>query len=190
MPPLYSSAEQLYLLQLARNSIKHGLEHNEALTPCAADFDDHLKENAAAFVTLEKQGALRGCIGSVEAYRPLIEDVAEHAWNAAFRDPRFSPVSPSEFSQLHIEISVLTAPQTISFKSEKDFRAQVVPRKDGLILQDGHRRSLFLPAVWEKLPDLNSFLSHLKQKAGLPENHWSGTIQFKRFYSFEFSESV
>jgi len=76
MPPLYSNAEQLQLLQLARNSIKHGIEHNGALTPCAADFDDHLKENAAAFVTLEKQGELRGCIGSAEAYRPLIEDVA------------------------------------------------------------------------------------------------------------------
>ena len=189
MTELYSRAEQLQLLQLARNSIKHGLEHNEALAPCEADFDDHLKASAAAFVTLEKQGELRGCIGSIEAYRSLIEEVAEHAWNAAFRDPRFSPVSFPELAQLHIEISILTAPQTISFHTEPEFMDQIIPGKDGLILQDGHRRSLFLPAVWEKLPDLDSFLSHLKQKAGLPENYWSETIQFKRFYSFEFSES-
>jgi hypothetical protein len=142
----------------------------------------------AAFVTLEKQGDLRGCIGSVEAYRPLIEDVAGNAWNAAFTDPRFSPLTPAEFQLLHIEISVLTRPEDMSFDSEEDLKHQLVPGQDGLIIRDGYHRGLFLPAVWDKLPDVDSFLSHLKQKAGLPRGFWSDSISCQRFYSFEFSD--
>ncbi len=184
----YSYAEQGQLLQLARASIQHGLKYGPAIGVNHQDFSKRLCEHGAAFVTLEKHQKLRGCIGSVEAYRPLVDDVAEHGWNAAFKDPRFSPLTPEEFDHLQIEISVLTKAEEMVFHSEQDFIRQIVPGEDGLILEDGYHRSLFLPAVWEKLPDIDSFLSHLKQKAGLRANHWSNTIQFKRFYSFEFSE--
>ncbi len=186
--PLFSPAEQKQLLDLARASIQHGLDHGHALTVDADAFDTHLTEHGAAFVTLEKHRQLRGCIGSVEAYRPLVEDVAENAWNAAFRDPRFSPLNQNEFKLLQLEISILTVPEKMTFASEQDFIDQIVPGTDGIVLQDGYRRSLFLPAVWEKLPVVDTFLSHLKQKAGLPANHWSSTITFKRFYSFEFGD--
>ena len=185
---LYSISEQDQLLSLARDSIQHGLDHGQSITIDLDHFSSHLREFGAAFVTLEKHGELRGCIGSVEAYRPLVEDVAEHAWNAAFRDPRFTPLNQNEFKLLQLEISILTVPRDMEFISEQDLIDQIVPGKDGLVLSDGYRRSLFLPAVWEKLPDIESFMSHLKQKAGLSANHWSSTIKFQRFYSFEFSD--
>jgi len=124
----------------------------------------------------------------VEAYRPLVEDVAENAWHAAFTDPRFKPLSPTEFLQLHIEISVITQPEEVSSDSELDVKHQLVPGRDGLIIRDEHHRGLFLPAVWDKLPDVDSFLSHLKQKAGFPRGYWSDSISCQKFYSFEFGD--
>lgn len=184
----FTKAEQKLLLDLARESIQHGLDHGSVLRPWTDAHDPKLTAQGAAFVTLEKQGQLRGCIGSVEAYRPLVEDVAENAWNAAFQDPRFSPLTPTEFIDLHIEISVLTPPETLTVTSEEDLKNQLVPGRDGLILKDGHHRGLFLPAVWEKLPDVDSFLSHLKQKAGLSHDCWSDSTTCQKFHSFEFSE--
>jgi len=183
-----SRHEQMQLLSLARQSIQHGLDHGKALTADIPTFKPSLTAPGAAFVTLEKRGSLRGCIGSVEAYRPLVEDVAENAWNAAFRDPRFNPLNSAEFPQLDIEISVLTKPEDMSFDSEADLKQQLVPGRDGLIIRDGYHRGLFLPAVWEKLPDVDTFLSHLKQKAGLPQQYWSDSISCQRFYCFEFGE--
>jgi len=187
---LFTRPEQIQLLALARESIQHGLSHGCALDVDVNHADPVISAFGAAFVTLEKRGALRGCIGSVEAYRPLTEDVAENAWNAAFRDPRFKPLTAIEFEQLHIEISVLTEPEEMHIDSEEDLRQQLVPHKDGLIISDGYQRGLFLPAVWEKLPDVDSFLSQLKQKAGLPQDYWSDAIKCKRFYSFEFCDDA
>ncbi len=188
--PLFDPGQQSQLLQLARNSVNHGITHGRAISVVLSDFESELQAPGAAFVTLEKRGQLRGCIGSVEAYRPLVEDVAENAWNAAFRDPRFESVTRTELHQLHFDISVLTRPEPMQFESENDLKHQIVPREDGLILQDGYRRGLFLPAVWEKLPEVEVFLAHLKQKAGLPADHWSETIQIERFHSFEFGDAV
>lgn len=188
MTSILNTSLQKLLLELARKSILHGLTHGRSLQVNPGDYPPFFQEWGAAFVTIEKHGKLRGCIGTAEAYRPLVQDVVEHAYNAAFEDPRFKALNQNEFDLLHIEISILTNPEDITFSSESDFLEQVVPGKDGLILEDGYRRSLFLPAVWEKLPDTESFLSHLKQKAGLPAQHWSSTIKFQRFYSFEFSD--
>lgn len=185
---LFNPDEQSQLLQLARSSVEHGLTHGKALTIDPSKFSLHLQESGAAFVTLEKRKQLRGCIGSVEAYRPLVADIAENAWNAAFRDPRFSPVTRLEFFQLHFEISILTRPQAMEFASEEDLKQQLVPGKDGLIIRDGYQRGLFLPAVWGKLPEIDNFFSHLKQKAGLPSDYWSETLQVERFTCFEFSD--
>ncbi len=180
--------DQLSLLSLARESIQHGLDHGSPLRPNLETFDTGLSEQGAAFVTLEKQGELRGCIGSVEAYRSLVEDVAENAWNAAFTDPRFNPLTRVEFPHLHVEISVLTQPEEMPVSSEEDLKNQLIPGRDGLILREGHLRGLFLPAVWDKLPDVDSFLSHLKQKAGFPSGYWSDSISCQKFYSFEFAD--
>jgi len=183
----FTKSEQRQLLALARESIQHGLDHGKSIPVDVASFSLALQEPGAAFVTLEKQGQLRGCIGSVEAYRSLVEDVAEHGWNAAFQDHRFRPLTSTEF--LHLHISVLTQPEAMIIDSEKDLKHQLVPGKDGLIIRDGHHRGLFLPAVWDKLPDVDSFLSHLKQKAGLPRDYWSDSISCQKFHSFEFSEA-
>ena len=187
---LFNQEEQENLLQLAHDSVEYGITHGKALPVAVSKFNAHLQEHGAAFVTLEKHGQLRGCIGSVEAYRPLVEDVAKNAWSAAFRDPRFGQVTQTEFHNLHFEISILTKSQSMQFSSEVDLKQQIVPGKDGLILQDGYQRGLFLPAVWEKLPDVDSFLSQLKQKAGLSADHWSESIRVERFYSFEFSDQT
>ncbi|MBC8376655.1 MAG: AmmeMemoRadiSam system protein A [FCB group bacterium] len=186
----FNQAEQRQLLVLARESIQHGLNHGSPLRTNPDNFDPDLNAPGAAFVTLEKQGALRGCIGSVEAYRSLVEDVAENAWHAAFTDPRFKPLTQTEFQQLHIKISVLTQPMEMIVNSEEELKHQLVPGRDGLIISDGHHRGLFLPAVWDKLPDVDSFLSHLKQKAGFPEGYWSDSISCQKFYSFEFRDEV
>ncbi len=188
MGSTYTHSEQKQLLTLARESIQHGLDNGSALQVNPDDFNPHLTAPGATFVTLEKRGDLRGCIGSIEAYRPLVEDVAQNAWSAAFTDPRFSPLTSSELKHLDIEISVLTQPEDMSFDSEEDLKNQLIPGKDGLIIRDGYHRGLFLPAVWDKLPDANSFLSHLKQKAGLPQSYWSNSISCQRFYSVEFSD--
>ena len=188
MTPIISPDEEKMLLALARASIQYGLKYGGPLEIELANHPLRLTETGAAFVTLEKRGELRGCIGSVKAHRPLVADVAEHAWNAAFRDPRFPPLTELEYDQLSIEISILTQPEEMSFTSEKDLLAQIQPGRDGLIFEDGYRRGLFLPAVWEKIPDVTEFFHHLKQKAGLPVDHWSNSVRVQRFFSHEFSE--
>lgn len=186
--PLFTLSQRRQLLALARKSIESGLNEDIPLIVQTDDYDPSLASPGAAFVTLEKNGELRGCIGSVEAYRPLVEDIAQNAWNAAFRDPRFSPVASVELPQLQIEISILTQPVQMTIHSEEELKQQLRPGQDGLILSEGYHRGLFLPAVWDKLPDVESFVQHLKQKAGLPTDYWSSTIRCKRFASFEFSE--
>ncbi|NQV16020.1 AmmeMemoRadiSam system protein A [bacterium] len=185
---LFDPLEQAQLLQIARSSVEYGLTHEEALPVNPTEFSPNLQEPGAAFVTLETQGQLRGCIGSVKARRPLVIDVSKNAWNAAFHDTRFKPLKRSEFNDLHFEISILTHPKPMTFSSEENLKQQLVPGTDGLILKDGYRRGLFLPSVWEKLPDIDTFLSHLKQKAGFPDSYWSETLEVERFYSFEFSD--
>jgi AmmeMemoRadiSam system protein A len=170
------------LLELARNSIRHGLVHRR---PLVVDLDEYAPEfslNRATFVTLTQNSQLRGCIGSLEAYRPLAIDVAHNAFAAAFQDPRFPPVSDSsELDRLDLHLSLLTPAEPLVFASEADLLAQLVPYEDGLIFADGPRRGTFLPLVWESLPDPVQFLEHLKLKAGLPRNHWSDTVRVWRY---------
>jgi AmmeMemoRadiSam system protein A len=183
----YSAAERTTLLEIAAASIKHGLERGTPLPVAATDYPSALLQRCASFVTLLKGGALRGCIGHLEAQLPLVEDVAENAFAAAFRDPRFPPLSPHERDNLEIHISVLTPAEAISFESEAELIAKIRPAVDGLILVDGGHRGTFLPSVWESLPATEDFLSHLKQKAGLPANHWSSTLEVFRYETESFS---
>jgi hypothetical protein len=129
-----------------------------------------LNQIGATFVTLTRNGKLRGCIGSLEAARPLGVDVAENALGAAFRDPRFPALTADEWPQCGLEVSLLSAPKPIHFADEDDLLAQIRAGEDGLILEAEGRRGTFLPQVWEGLPDKRTFLAELVKKAGLPEN--------------------
>lgn len=179
--PSLAPAHHPVVLDLARESIRHGLFHCRPLVVDLDGYAPELGQPRASFVTLELDSQLRGCIGSLEAHRPLAVDVAHNAFAAAFRDPRFPPVSESEFARLELHISLLTPAVPLVFDSEADLLARIVPGADGLIFADGPRRGTFLPAVWESLPDPVQFLEHLKMKAGLPRGYWSDTIRVWRY---------
>lgn len=183
---MFSSTQREQLLQIAQQSIASGLAHGGPLSVALNDYDTELQQQRACFVTLHENGQLRGCIGSLEANRPLVEDVAENAYAAAFRDPRFNPVQKSEFDLLKISISVLTPSSAMQFDSEQDLIAQIRPGEDGLILQDGFHKGTFLPSVWEQLPTVEEFLQHLKIKAGLTADYWSDSIQVSRYQAESF----
>ncbi|MBE0532774.1 MAG: AmmeMemoRadiSam system protein B [Rhodospirillales bacterium] len=176
------------LLHLAAASVEHGLVHGKPLPVRLADYAPDLGEPGASFVTLKRQGKLRGCIGTASAYQPLVLDVAEHAFAAAFRDPRFAKLTADETDGLSLSVSVLSAPSPIQFASEADLLGRLRPRVDGLIIEDSGRKALFLPAVWETLPDPRTFLGHLKIKAGLKAEHWSGGFKAWRFVAEEISD--
>ena len=169
------------LLKTASDSIQYGLAHGMPMPVHAKAAPPALRVERATFVTLDFHGHLRGCIGTLEAERPLIEDVAANAFQAAFSDPRFPPLRPAEFKDLEIHISVLSPPEPMKFESEEDFLNQLRPGVDGIVLRDGWRRGTFLPAVWEDLPEKKDFAQHLKMKAGLPPNYWSPTITASRY---------
>ena len=128
-----------------------------------------LRQNGATFVTLMKDGRLRGCIGTLQAGRPLAEDVADNAIGAAMRDPRFSRLTPDEWPYCRVEVSLLSAPKAIRFEDEADLLAQIEPGADGIILEHDGKRATYLPQVWESLPDKRKFLAELKHKAGIPD---------------------
>jgi AmmeMemoRadiSam system protein A len=151
------------------------------------DFDAPLRAVRASFVTLNHSGMLRGCIGHLEATLPLVEDVAENAFSAAFRDPRFPALTDAEYAGLELHISVLTPAEPLACDSERDLLRQMRPYRDGLILSEGLRRGTFLPSVWEQLPDPRDFLLHLKRKAGLPDEYWSPSLQVYRYETESFS---
>ena len=152
------------LIDIARGAIEEGL-HGTARRAFDAPW---LKRPGATFVTLLKDGELRGCIGSLQATKPLGEDVAENAQGAAFRDPRFPALGAFEWPQCRVEVSLLGAPTTISFADEAELVRRIRPGEDGLILEADGRRATFLPQVWQGVPDPRAFLRELVRKAGLP----------------------
>ena len=161
------AAQRATLLRVAKGAIDHGLRHRAAPDLAKADYDSALLDIRSCFVTLEIEGRLRGCIGGLEATRPLVEDVAQHAHAAAFMDPRFSPVQEDELPRIDIHISILSPNTTMAFTSESDLIAQLRPGIDGLVIALGSKRATFLPSVWDSLPNAHQFLAHLKQKAGI-----------------------
>lgn len=165
------------LLSVARNAIdaRFGIA-----TPRPPP-NPELEEPGATFVTLTQDGSLRGCIGSLEAYRPMVEDVAENAVSAAFQDTRFAPLSRREWVTTRIEVSLLEPSVAMAFADEDEAIALLRPHIDGLILTHGRRRATFLPQVWESLPSPRQFLAHLKLKAGLPAEFWDDDIALARY---------
>lgn len=187
-PDPFDPAQRRALLTLARQSITHGLDLGCPLPVVPSDYPAGLTAQRAVFVTLRIQGALRGCIGHLEATQSLVLDVAENAFAAAFRDPRFGPLTHPELPRLVTEVSVLTPAQALVFTSEEALLGMIEPGLDGLIFEDGAARGTFLPTVWEDLPDPRDFLRRLKQKAGLPPDHWSDRVRIRRYRTESFSE--
>ncbi|MEQ9559649.1 MAG: AmmeMemoRadiSam system protein B [Rhodospirillales bacterium] len=173
------------LLRLAASSIEYGLETGQPLTPDVTTAPADLAAPGACFVTLKKNGQLRGCIGSPEAHRPLITDVAVNAHAAASRDPRFPKLAAAELPDITLSISVLSPQAPMTVRDEADLLAQLRPGVDGLVIADGGKRALFLPSVWDQLPDKRAFLDHLKRKAGMAADHWSAAFQARRFVAEE-----
>ena len=161
-----SAEDRRSLLRLARDTIEASARRRELPVVDTESASESLARDGASFVTLTRFGQLRGCIGSLEARRSLIVDVQENAISAAFHDPRFPPVSSQELRDLHIEVSVLSAPEPLSYTDSDDLIAKLRPNVDGVVIKLGWRRATFLPQVWEKLPDPHEFLEHLCLKAG------------------------
>jgi len=185
---LLSPENRATLLEIARTSIHHGLRHRQPLEVVLEAYPQSLRELRATFVTLEKGGQLRGCIGALAAYQPLVQDVAAHAYAAAFEDPRFPEVRAEEFPVLEVHISVLSPPEPLHFASEDELLAQLRPGEDGLILHFRQHRGTFLPSVWEHLADPYVFLAQLKQKAGLPLDFWSPELRAERYTTEYFGD--
>lgn len=183
-----ATAQRKTLLGVARQSIEQGFRTGRPLLVTPSEFHRDLKVVRASFVTLQIRGQLRGCIGHLDAVQPVVVDVAENAFAAAFRDPRFSPLTKIEWPNVNLHLSLLTEARPIHFADEADLLGQLQPAKDGLVLQDGPNRGTFLPSVWESLPDPVQFLAHLKQKAGLAANHWSPILQVARYHTESFGD--
>jgi len=178
------------LLQLSARSIENGLKNAKPLPVGPDDYAPELVELGASFVTLKRGGKLRGCIGSSEAYRPLIADVSENGFRAAFKDPRFPALKPVEIEGLHLSISLLSPKSPMSFTDEAEFLQSLRPQIDGLIIEDGGRRALFLPSVWAQLPETKTFVEHLKAKAGMSKDHWSDDFKAWRFTADEITQDT
>jgi AmmeMemoRadiSam system protein A len=172
------------LLRLARAAIarRFGL-----MLECS-DNETFLHEPGASFVTLKYEGRLRGCIGSLQAHRPLREDITHNAQAAAFRDPRFSPLSAAEYNQIALEVSLLSPLTPMRVEDEADALDQLRPGVDGVVLQHGSKRGTFLPQVWDSLPDPGQFLTELKRKAGLAAHFWSADVQLFRYGVYKWTE--
>ena len=173
------------LLPIARATLSTALGHPLEAPEQAA----WLQESGACFVTLTQRGQLRGCIGTLEAHRTLLADLKANALAAAFADPRFLPLSAGELVQTEIEVSLLSALQTMQFESEAHALAQLQPGIDGVVFEFAHHRSTFLPQVWEQLPSVPEFMAQLKRKAGLPPDFWAAGVRLQRYSVSQWKES-
>ena len=174
------------LLPLARGAIQTALL--DQADPVLPDAPSWLQEEGASFVTLTENTNLRGCIGSLEEYRPLGRDVIANARAAAFQDPRFPAVTRAELPAINIEVSVLSPRVTLQAESEAEVISQLKPQVSGVVLNAGYARATFLPQVWEQLPDPQEFLAHLKMKAGLPPSWWDSRAQVQTYTVAAWSE--
>ncbi len=187
-PKIEAEAQQM-LLRLARQALEAAASDRRLPALDAERLPPALRLPGASFVTLTKAGALRGCIGALQATTSLAEDVREHALAAATEDYRFIPVQPDEVGEIEIEVSILTDPQPLAYDRPEDLLRLLRPGLDGVILTSGARRATFLPQVWEKVPDPELFLRMLCEKAGLRPDAWRrGDLQVLTYQVESFHE--
>ena len=177
------------LLPIARAAIAESLANTQGKGHETIEDAPWLQQQAACFVTLTRHGQLRGCIGTLEAHRSLLDDVKSNAKAAAFKDTRFSPLTAEELKNTEIEISLLSAMQALNFTNEQEALKQLQPGIDGLVFELGRYRSTFLPQVWQQLPAIADFMEQLKQKAGLNPGFWSNEIKLSRYTVSKWKES-
>jgi AmmeMemoRadiSam system protein A len=184
-----TSSEKDILLELARKALEDGV-NGRPLSPLdLSNYPPRLSHPGATFITLTIDGELRGCIGSLEAKRPLVEDVRYHAVAAAMDDYRFPPVEKRETSIISIEISRLTKPRIVEYNNPDELPKILRPGVDGVILMEGIRRTTFLPQVWAKVPDAETFLSMLSRKMCQSSDYWrSGSVRVLTYQVEEFHE--
>jgi len=176
----------IVLLPLARAAIAQ--EIGRALT-AAIEEAAWLRELGACFITLTHEARLRGCIGTLRAHRALGEDVKANAVAAAFRDPRFKPLTANEFDAIEVEISLLSRLEPMAFADETDALRQLRIGVDGVAFQYGHHKSTFLPQVWKDFGEPADFMAHLKYKAGLPPDFWDREVKLSRYTVTKWRES-
>lgn len=176
------------MLAVARQALVHSATWREVMPLSLENWPLPLLEMGASFVTLRREGQLRGCIGSLVATEPLLQDIVHNTDAAARRDPRFPPVEPGDLASIRLDVSVLTPPEPMRVHDENDLLNQLRPGVDGLILQLGNRRATFLPSVWVSLAEPKSFLEHLRLKAGLPGDFWTADLSFSRYEALIFEE--
>jgi len=164
--------EQQTLLRLARDAITRRVNGEKMLPLDVSTMPARLREEGASFITLTVRGELRGCIGALEPYQPLAEDVCEHAVAAALEDPRFPPVRKDELSRIKIEVSRLTRPSPLEYKNAEELLSRLRPHVDGVVLRDGIHRATFLPQVWQTIQNPEDFLNNLCRKMGVSETLW------------------
>ena len=172
-----------YILDIARKSISYALKGEEYIPK---DIPPVLTQYGASFITLKINDDLRGCIGSIYPTKPLILDIIDNAKNAAFQDPRFEPITEREFEHIRISVSILSSIEKIEFKDERDLLSKIYPY--GIIISDRDKRAVYLPVVWEQLPDREVFLNSLKEKAGFPPNYFSRTFEAYKFNTLYISD--
>jgi uncharacterized protein len=184
-------AEQKILLRMAREAMERGVKGEELPLLDQSSLPVSLREEGSSFITLTVRGQLRGCIGSLDPYQSLAEDVREHAVAAALKDPRFPPVKEDELNEIQIEVSRLTHPIPLEYKDASDLLSKLHPYTDGVILREGlYRRATFLPQVWEKIPDPAEFLNNLCYKMGVKHDLWrSKHLDVMTYQVEEFHES-
>lgn len=181
MLPSLTKPQQTLLKTVAWQSIAHGVKTGKPLHINLGNYSAELIQPCATFILLSYQNQPRGCIGNLEAIRPLVADVCENAFAAAFCDKHYAAITEPELAALEIHIDILSPLESLNFSSEIELMEQLRPNQDGLVLQDGSHHASFLPSNWDSLPSPIQFIQHLKQKAGLPATYWSKTVKAKRF---------
>lgn len=176
------------IITAARRALQHAVK-GKVYRPQRRDYDEHLFDRGAVFVTLHKDGELRGCVGSLYPRQAVVADIAANAAAAALEDGRFEPLAPEELDDVRISVSLLTGYERIDYRDEADLLKQMRSGTDGIVIRDGDRQGLFLPSVWEQLPDKKSFLNNLKLKAGMSPSFWSNDIKVYRFRTVEVKEN-
>lgn len=181
----YKSLYGENLLEIAKTSVEKAVRRGGTYSPSRRHYPEQLFDKGASFVTIYKNGELRGCVGSVLPRTAIALDIAANAYAAAFEDSRFSPVTAEELPQLSYEVSLLSGFEKISYANEAEVLRKIKPSIDGIVIRDGNRQGVFLPSVWRQIPQPDEFFKQLKIKAGMNPNYWNNRINVYRFRTVE-----